>query len=177
MKKQLLTGALALSVLMGTSGMALAADMPAVEMTKAISVNVKTDSVADALSDHFKISDMKTYTAESYATEIEEAKTGFDQMVKDKQMTREDADKIIDQMEQNLQEIKAGTLDLTYYDMLDEDGNIIGKISLTSESSDGTDIKTLNEDAVQTDAYTIKVVGDDLNVAPLDLVVPVQTAK
>ena len=38
-------------------------------------------------------------------------------------LTQEDADKIIEQMEKDLEQIQAGALKLYYADMLDKDGN------------------------------------------------------
>ena len=134
MKKQLLTSALALSMMLGTTGMAFAADTPNDMTTTAKMANVTITTVGDTVAaplvtaDTFKLSEQKTYTAETYALEIKDTKAGLDKAVQEKQMTREEADKIIAQMEQDLNEIKAGTLKLQYADLLDKDGNIVGKV-------------------------------------------------
>ena len=149
MKKQLLTGALALSMMLGTTGMAFAAEAPSdatnykvnvsseeLDAVPMQSVTITTSAVAvDAaeMTDAFKISDMKKHTAESYAKEIEEAKAGLLEAVKTNVLTREDADKTLEQMEKDLEQIKAGTLTLYYADMLDKDGNVVGKVSMVND--------------------------------------------
>ena len=108
MKKQLLTGALALSMMLGTTGMAFAAEVPvdhqaymvnvASEDTSAASMQAVTittsEEAVDAaqVSEAFKISDMKEHTAESYALEIKNTKAGLEQAVQAKAITQEDAD-------------------------------------------------------------------------------------
>ncbi len=153
MKKQLLTGALALSMMLGTTGMAFAAEVPvdqqaymvnvASEDTSAASMQAVTittsEEAVDAaqVSEAFKISDMKEHTAESYALEIKNTKAGLEQAVQAKAITQEDADKIIEQMEKDLEQIQAGTLKLYYADMLDKDGNIVGKVSMVNDVNIG----------------------------------------
>ena len=152
MKKQLWTGALALSMMLGTTGMAMAADAVNVEMAKldvaAVpmqSVTISTTDSTDAaiVSDGaFTVSDMKLHTVETYQAEIKEVKTGLDEAVKAKQLTLAEADQIIAQMEQELTQIKNGTLKLYYADMLDKDGKVVGKVSMVSaalvtEAADG----------------------------------------
>ena len=145
MKKQLLTSALALSMMLGTTGMAFAADTP-----NDITVTTKMDNIAItavgdeaafslASADTFKISEQKTYTAESYAQEIKDTKVKLDKAILEKQMTRGEADKVIAQMEQDLKEIKAGTLKLQYADLLDKDDKVIGKVSTIQASSASID--------------------------------------
>ena len=134
MKKQLLTSALALSMMLGTTGMAFAADTPSDMTATAKMANVTITTVGDdaaaslADADAFKFSEQKVYTAETYAAEIKNAKAGLDKAVQEKQMTREEADRVLTQMEQNLKEIKAGTLTLHYADLLDKDGNVVGQV-------------------------------------------------
>ena len=147
MKKQLLTSALALSMMLGTTGMALAADTPSDITTTVKMANVSLTNVGDeaaaslADADAFKLSEQKTYTAESYAQEIKDTKAGLDKAVSEKQMTREEADKVIAQMEQDLKEIKAGTLKLQYSDLLDKDGKVVGKVSMVKADAATTDGK------------------------------------
>ena len=134
MKKQLLTSALALSMMVGTTGLAFAADTPSDVITTAKMANVTITKAGDAAAapvataDTFKLSEQKTYTAETYALEIKDTKAGLDKAVQEKQMTREEADRVLTQMEQNLKEIKAGTLTLHYADLLDKDGNVVGQV-------------------------------------------------
>lgn len=66
----------------------------------------------------------------------------MDEAVKAKQLTLAEADQIIAQMEQELTQIKNGTLKLYYADMLDKDGKVVGKVSMVSaalvtEAADG----------------------------------------
>lgn len=152
MKKQLLTGALALSMMLGTTGMAMAADAVNVEMEKLDVAAVPMQSVAISTTDStdaaivsdgaFTVSDMKLHTVETYQAEIKEVKTGLDEAVKAKQLTLAEADQIIAQMEQELTQIKNGTLKLYYADMLDKDGKIVGQVSMVNavsltEAADG----------------------------------------
>lgn len=152
MKKQLLTGALALSMMLGTTGMAMAADAVNVEMEKLDVTAVPMQSVAISTTDStdaaivsdgaFTVSDMKLHTVETYRAEIKEVKTGLDEAVKAKQLTLAEADQIISQMEQELTQIKNGTLKLYYADMLDKDGKVVGKVSMVNavsltEAADG----------------------------------------
>ena len=151
MKKQLLTSALALSMLLSTTGMAFAASTPANEPSSEMgmkSVNIVHTALSDDLAsftatkvddannlaadlkDAFKLSDKKAYTAETYAAEIEAVKTQFDAAVKAGTVTRAAADQVIAQMEKDLQQIKAGTLTLYYAEMLDKDGKVVGKVSV-----------------------------------------------
>ena len=145
MKKQLLTSALALSMMLGTTGMAFAADTPSDMTATAKMANVTITTVGDdaaaslADADAFKFSEQKVYTAETYAAEIKDAKAGLDKAVQEKQLTREAADKVIAQMEQDLKEIKAGTLKLQYADLLDKDGKVVGKVSMAKASSASID--------------------------------------
>lgn len=142
MKKQLLTGALALSMMLGTTGMAMAADTANVEMEKVGVAAVAMQSVTLTTTDSgdaakvtegaFTISDMKLHTVETYQAEIKEVKTELDEAVKAKQLTLAEADQIIAQMEQELAEIKDGTLKLYYADMLDKDGKVVGKVGMVS---------------------------------------------
>ena len=152
MKKQLLTGALALSMMLGTTGMAMAADAVNVEMEKLDVTAVPMQSVAISTTDStdaaivsdgaFTVSDMKLHTVETYQAEIKEVKTGLDEAVKAKQLTLAEADQIIAQMEQELTQIKNGTLKLYYADMLDKDGKVVGQVSMVNavsltEAADG----------------------------------------
>lgn len=177
MKKQLLTGALALSVLMGSTGMAFAADMPAAEMSKATTISVQskitadTNAIPDTAAMPFKISDQKAYTADSYSSEIEKTKAEFDTMVKNKDMSREDANKILDRMEQDLQKIKAGSLTLYYYDMLDESGKVVGKISMATAITDA------NTDGDKTGNFTITLKDGNQTKIPAIDIVPAKAAK
>ena len=152
MKKQLLTGALALSMMLGTTGMAMAADAVNVEMEKLDVAAVPMQSVAISTTEStddaivsdgaFTVSDMKLHTVETYQAEIKEVKTGLDEAVKAKQLTLAEADQIIAQMEQELTQIKNGTLKLYYADMLDKDGKVVGQVSMVNavsltEAADG----------------------------------------
>ena len=150
MKKQLLTSALALSMLLGTTSMAFAAATPANEPSSDMgmkAVNIVHTALSDDLAsfaatkvddannlaadlDAFKLSDKKAYTAETYAAEIETVKAQFDAAVKAGTVTRAAADQVIAQMEKDLQQIKAGTLTLYYAEMLDKDGKVVGKVSV-----------------------------------------------
>lgn len=155
MKKQLLTGALALSMMLGTTGMAMAADAVNVDMEKfdvaAVPMQSVTITTADSSAEAavvtdgaYTISDMKLHTVESYQAEIKEVKTELDEAVKAKQLTLAEADQIMAQMAQELTQIKDGTLKLYYADMLDTDGKVVGKVSmvnaaLVTEAADGQD--------------------------------------
>ena len=66
----------------------------------------------------------------------------MDEAVKAKQLTLAEADQIIAQMEQELTQIKNGTLKLYYADMLDKDGKVVGQVSMVNavsltEAADG----------------------------------------
>ena len=170
MKKQLLTGALALSVLMGSTGMAFAASIPATDLIKADATSAKVDA-ADA--EQFKMSDKKAYTADSYAKEIETTKAELKTLVESKQLTRDNADKIVNHMEQELQKIKDGTLTLNYFEMLDKDGKVIGKVSLASGDKDVPSISNLlepNSDTVQDKnslqsvSYAVKMTDGEIDI-------------
>lgn len=144
MKRQLLTGTLALSMLLGTTGMAFAAEVPAGEVKVEVnnmelaavpmqSVTINTAGSLDSAAvtdDAFKVSDMKLHTVESYQLEIKDAKASLDEMVKAGQLTSAEADQALERMEKSLQEIKEGTLKLYYADMLDKDGNVVGQVSM-----------------------------------------------
>ena len=117
-------------------------DVAAVPMQSvAISTTESTDAaiVSDGA---FTVSDMKLHTVETYQAEIKEVKTGLDEAVKAKQLTLAEADQIIAQMEQELTQIKNGTLKLYYADMLDKDGKVVGQVSMVNavsltEAADG----------------------------------------
>lgn len=155
MKKQLLTGALALSMMLGTTGMAFAAEAPAGQQDyktnvanedisatpmRAVTMTAVDETVdAAKTSDAFKISDLKQYTAESYALEIKHVKEELAQAVQAKAMTQAEADQVIERMEKDLEQIKAGTLTLQYADMLDKDGNTVGKVSMMNDANIGVE--------------------------------------
>lgn len=152
MKKQLLTGALALSMMLGTTGMAMGSRRcqrrngktgcgGCTDAKRGHQYDRKTDAaiVSDGA---FTVSDMKLHTVETYQAEIKEVKTGLDEAVKAKQLTLAEADQIIAQMEQELTQIKNGTLKLYYADMLDKDGKVVGQVSMVNavsltEAADG----------------------------------------
>ena len=127
--------------------MVLAADTPNDMTTTAKMANVTITTVGDeaaaslADADVFKLSEQKAYTAETYAAEIKDAKAGLDKTVQEKQLTREEANQAIALMEQDLKEIKAGTLKLYYADLLDKDGKVVGKVSMAKASAAATDGK------------------------------------
>ena len=186
MKKQLFTGALALSMLLGTTTMAMAADAPmaAAKMTPA-SVNVaqengegqgalqKLDQVAITTTnsdgqaqaiDGLHISDLKKHTAETYSAEIKEFKEAAKAMVAAGQLTQAEADAILAQQESDLQQIKAGALTLYYAEMLDKDGQVVGKVAMASPMVAATEI---DGEGTQATAYTITVADKNQNLTQL----------
>lgn len=161
MKKQLLTGALTLSLFAATTGMAFAADAPLTEVgmspVKIVNTAASDDlasftntKVADgnnlsADENAFKISDVKQHTADTYAAEIKEVKANFDKAVKAGRVTRAEADQTIAKMEEDLQQIKAGTLTINYADMLDKDGKSVGKVTFMNADKAGNGENSLGD--------------------------------
>lgn len=133
MKKTLLSGLLACTLLASTTGAAFAADLttaPETELAKGVTISASSSLTAESNgSINFRTSDLKAYTAETYRLELEQTKTLLNRMVTDKQMTQQEADAILSAMQAELQQIEAGTLTLYYADILDENGNVVGEVA------------------------------------------------
>ena len=133
MKKTLLSGLLACTLLASTAGAASAADLttaPETELAKGVTISASSSLTAESNgSINFRTSDLKAYTAETYRLELEQTKTLLNRMVTDKQMTQQEADAILSAMQAELQQIEAGTLTLYYADILDENGNVVGEVA------------------------------------------------
>ena len=133
MKKTLLSGLLACTLLASTAGAASAADLttaPETELAKGVTISASSSLTAESNgSINFRTSDLKAYTAETYRLELEQTKTLLNRMVTDKQMTQQEADAILSAMQAELQQIEAGTRTLYYADILDENGNVVGEVA------------------------------------------------
>ncbi|GEM_PF-6306848 len=133
MKKTLLSGLLACTLLASTTGAAFAADLttaPETELVKGVTISTSNNLTAESNgSINFRTSNLKAYTAETYRLELEQTKTLLNRMVTDKQMTQQEADAILSAMQAELQQIEAGTLTLYYADILDENGNVVGAVA------------------------------------------------
>ena len=133
MKKTLLSGLLACTLLASTTGAAFAADLttaPETELVKGVTISTSNNLTAESNgSINFRTSNLKAYTAETYRLELEQTKTLLNRMVTDKQMTQQEADAILSAMQAELQQIEAGTLTLYYADILDENGNVVGEVA------------------------------------------------
>lgn len=133
MKKTLLSGLLACTLLASTTGAAFAADLttaPETEPVKGVTISTSNNLTAESNgSINFRTSNLKAYTAETYRLELEQTKTLLNRMVTDKQMTQQEADAILSAMQAELQQIEAGTLTLYYADILDENGNVVGEVA------------------------------------------------
>ena len=133
MKKTLLSGLLACTLLASTTGAAFAADLttaPETELVKGVTISTNNNLTAESNgSINFRTSNLKAYTAETYRLEFEQTKTLLNRMVTDKQMTQQEADAILSAMQAELQQIEAGTLTLYYADILDENGNVVGEVA------------------------------------------------
>lgn len=133
MKKTLLSGLLACTLLASTAGAASAADLttaPETELAKGVTISASSSLTAESNgSINFRTSDLKAYTAETYRLELEQTKTLLNRMITDKQMTQQEADAILSAMQAELQQIEADTLTLYYADILDENGNVVGEVT------------------------------------------------
>lgn len=162
MKKTLLTSTLALSLLLGTTGTALAAPAQTpdgVESARpAVHVAYEQNSAAEAVvtscvvgenvaidedfnlnegftTMDYRISALQTYTAESYQAEIDQTQATLAQAVADGQTSAEDAAKILETMTDTLQKIKDGSLTLYYAEMHNSDGTPAGKITIQATAN------------------------------------------
>ena len=102
MKKTLLSGLLACTLLASTAGAASAADLttaPETELAKGVTISASSSLTAESNgSINFRTSDLKAYTAETYRLELEQTKTLLNRMITDKQMTQQEADAILSAM-------------------------------------------------------------------------------
>lgn len=168
MKKTLLSGLLACTLLASTAGAASAADLttaPETELAKGVTISASSSLTAESNgSINFRTSDLKAYTAETYRLEVEQTKTLLNRMITDKQMTQQEADAILSAMQAELQQIEAGTLTLYYADILDENGNVVGKVASCADPAnmvvDADNIDTINTPVVS-GAATVSVYTAD----------------
>lgn len=103
MKKQVLTGVMTLSLLLGATTGAMAGEAPT-DATKAVPL---TAALLGEKMDDLKMEDFKPLTAESYAAEIAKFKANSAQMLSEG-MTQAEIDQVLADMEKTLADIKSG---------------------------------------------------------------------
>lgn len=128
MKKQLMTGALALTMMMGTTSMAMADNtIPAATMTpaeKVSAVTITTNVGAnDAMIKDLKdLNDVKPYTAEQYEADLADTKAELARQVAASTFTQAEADEILADMSEILQGLKDGAIQMYSIEMTDDQG-------------------------------------------------------
>lgn len=136
MKKQLMTGALTLTMMMGTMGMAMAAGdvLPAVETVSAQAITVSTVEMGMIQQDDsvkMTMKDAKLYTAEQYEADLIEMKDDLAAQVAEGTLTQAEADRVLVQMNETLGGIKDGTIEMYQVEMVDENGEVTGVVCFT----------------------------------------------
>lgn len=164
MKKQLMTGALTLTMMMGTMGMAMAAGdvLPAVETVSAQAIAVSTVEMGMIQQDDsvkMTMKKAKLYTAEQYEADLIEMKDNLAVQVVEGTLTQAEADRVLAQMNETLGEMKAGAIEIYQVERVNENGEVTGVVCFTDE------VNLLDAETIEMGKLVnaeVKVAGDIL---------------